>query len=865
MNNVLKTNVTKITQLGIIVFALLFAYQSKAQDLILNTQNEIKSQYASKNQLPNKVAQHVAKYSTFNEVAALEFKEKPTLQHNKKADMEGAVYFTKKQTEITRIMKTAPASLSFSIPVSANRAIELQLVKNDFMANGFKVKTSEGENLELNTKAVFYKGIVKGDPQSIAAISFFNGNVSGIISDKDGNYNLGLMKNDDKTMVLFNEKSLNEDWNGDCGSSSLKSPISTNSFKKEGIALKNEGACDTNDCVGVYCEVDSDFYNNRGSKDAVIEYVTNVFNNASIVFENEGMKICLTHIFIWTSGDNYNGDRGTRLNQFSDVVKDYDFPGTIGVLLYYVPGGDGLANWSDFNGATVLCTDHTANDSGAGGNGAGYGPLGVIGFGGVSANYPQPSRDVQTFTHELGHIFGSPHTQHCSWTVNGISNQAIDGCVASESNYINGVEITCANGPQTSIPNASLMSYCSPDGIPLSNGFGELPGNLMRENYNYAVNNGCLTTHTNDDVFNAYPFLNTLINSNNCNNERVTVYKKGIHYFVHVETESSRKLYNANGDLYCTETTNYDCIRAYDFYEVDMVWACCGDGNDGGDDDDEPQPCDNDNVFASFSWLVPLVDENNCSSEEITVYTTGSYNFIHIQTPTSSKLYFENGTLYCTDSPGYDCVSLYGLSIIEASWACCGGDNDGGNDGNNDGDNDNDPPCDNDNVFAAFPWLVPLVDENNCSSEEINVYDTGNYNYIHIQTPTSGKLYFESGALFCTDSPGYDCVALYGFTVIESTWSCCNMGNLRYDTEQLSESIQVFPNPNEGIFNLLFLSDVEAYTTANMYTIQGKLLKTMELSNLKLQTIDMADLRKGIYILEIVSQSNVFTKRIIVK
>lgn len=762
MNDVLKTNVTKITQLGIIVFALLFAYQSKAQDLILNTQNAVKSQYASKNQLSNKVAQQVAKYSTFDEVAALEFKENPKLQHNKKAHMEGALYFTKKQTEITRILKTAPTSLVFSIPVSANRAIELQLVKNDFMANGFKVKTSEGENFNLNTKAVFYKGIVKGDPQSIAAISFINGNVSGVISDKDGNYNLGLMKNDDKTVVLFNEKSLNEDWNGDCGSSSLKNPMPTNSFKKEGIATKNESACDTNDCVGVYCEVDSDFYNNRGSKDAVIEYVTNVFNNASIVFENEGMKICLTHIFIWTSGDSYNGGRGARLNQFSDVVKDYDFPGTIGVLLYYVPGGDGLANWADFNGASVLCTDHTANDSGAGGNGAGYGPLGVIGFGGVSANYPQPSRDVQTFTHELGHIFGSPHTQHCSWTLNGVSNQAIDGCVASESNYINGVEITCPNGPQTSIANASLMSYCSPDGIPLSNGFGQLPGNLMRANYNFAVNNGCLTTHTNDDVFSAFPFLNAIINSNICDNERVTVYKKGIHYFVHVETQSSRKLYNANGVLYCTETTNYDCIRAYNFYEVDMVWACCGDGNDGGDGNN-PQPCDNDNVFASF------------------------------------------------------------------------------------------------------PWLVPLVNENNCSSEEINVYDTGNYNYIHIQTPTSGKLYFESGALFCTDSPGYDCVALYGFSVIESTWSCCNIGNLKYDAAQLRESIQVFPNPNEGIFNLQFLSDVEENTTANMYTIQGKLLKTMELSNLKLQTINMTDLRKGIYMLEIVSQTKVFTKRLIVK
>jgi len=175
--NVLKTNVLKITQHGIIVFALLLAYQNKAQDLILNTQNEVKSQHASKNQLSNKVAQQVAKYSTFDQVAALELKENLKPPNNKKAAMEGAVYFTKRQAEITRIIKTAPASLNLSIPVSANRAIQLQLVKNDFMANGFKVKTSDGENLKIDTEAVFYKGIVKGDPQSIAAISFFNGNI----------------------------------------------------------------------------------------------------------------------------------------------------------------------------------------------------------------------------------------------------------------------------------------------------------------------------------------------------------------------------------------------------------------------------------------------------------------------------------------------------------------------------------------------------------------------------------------------------------------------------------------------------------------------------------------------------------------
>lgn len=855
--NVLKTNIKKVSLLSILLFALLFFNTSHAQDLIKNTQNGLNSFKASKNIVPNNVAKQVqktAQHTKFQNVNALQLVEGQKQPSAKKTSyLRDAVYFTKVESEIAKVMKNKPVALNFKIPVSAKKTIELELLKNDFMADGFKVKTSEGETFKIPESAVFYKGIVKGNPQSIVALSFYDGNINGVISDKDGNYNLGLMKDDNNTLVLFNENSLKTDWNGSCGSGNIESPLSTKIFKNKetNTSFNNSktGACDTNDCVGVYCEVASDFYNERGSKAAVVEYITNVFNNASIVFDNENMKICLTHIFIWTSGDNYNGGRGARLDQFSDVVKDNDFPGAVGVLIYHVPGGDGLANWDNFNGVTILCADHTANDSGAGGNGAGYGPLGVVGFGGVAANYPEPSRDVQTFTHEVGHIFGSPHTQNCYWTVNGVPNQAIDGCVDSEG--------SCPNGPATTIAEASLMSYCSGESIPLSNGFGPLPGNLMRANYQYAVDNGCLTTSTNDDVFNAFPFLSNLVDAGNCNNERITVFKKGTHSYIHVETNSSSKLYYQSGGLWCTETGNMDCIKGYDLYEIDMLWACCDDGNEGGNNGNNPQPCDNDDVFATFPFLSNYINENNCTSGEINVYKAGAHNYIHVETANSGKLYFQNGNLFCTDSPGYDCVALYGLTNIEANWTCCTDDN-GGNEG---GGNQ---PCDDEGVFTEFPFLAAYVDENNCSSEQLTVYSAGTHNYIHVETPNSGKLYYQSGDLFCTDSPGYNCVELYNLSVVESSWTCCNAGNFKHGAN-FADNIQVFPNPNNGIFNIILPESLNDSAKINVYNIQGMLLKSIESTGLKLQTIDVSNIEKGICFIEVISSSEILTERIIVK
>lgn len=98
---------------------------------------------------------------------------------------------------------------------------------------------------------------------------------------------------------------------------------------------------------------------------------------------------------------------------------------------------------------------------------------------------------------------------------------------------------------------------------------------------------------------------------------------------------------------------------------VEAVWVTCIEdiSTDGGDNNMDP-------IFTDFSWLSDLVDPNNCSTVNITVYQSGIFQFVYIETSTSSILYFQDGTLYCTDAPNYDCRAAYSLTTIADTWGC---------------------------------------------------------------------------------------------------------------------------------------------------------------------------------------------------
>ncbi|RYY54678.1 MAG: T9SS type A sorting domain-containing protein, partial [Chitinophagaceae bacterium] len=100
---------------------------------------------------------------------------------------------------------------------------------------------------------------------------------------------------------------------------------------------------------------------------------------------------------------------------------------------------------------------------------------GVSGIDNSYNSYPTYSWTVEVVSHELGHNFGSNHTQWCGWT-----GGALDNCYATEASPTGSA--ACPPGPAP-VNGGTIMSYChlTGYGINFANGFGIQPGNRIRQ------------------------------------------------------------------------------------------------------------------------------------------------------------------------------------------------------------------------------------------------------------------------------------------------------------------------------------------------------------------------------------------------
>ena len=308
-----------------------------------------------------------------------------------------------------------------------------------------------------------------------------------------------------------------------------------------------------------------------------------------------------------------------------------------------------------------------------------------------------------------------------------------------------------------------------------------------------------LFSQTNS-IFEDYPWLTTLVNPTACTNESVAVYDAGGNDFLLVTDETgSQKLYLDNGTFYCQNSANYDCVAAYNLSSPIADWACnnstptmpTGDGEGASDAA----------IFTDYPWLSPLINTNDCGTASVTEYASGAYTFLLLDNGNGlQQLYFENGTLYCTNSTNYNCVVAYNLTEALRTWSC--------------GDMATDNPTSdtgtsstiNDPLFTLFPWLGDLIGES-CTSEAITVYQQGAYQYLSITDASGGnRLYFEDGRLYCQSGPGLDCVAAYNLNQSVYDWTC-GKDNAQPDCNRYTGTI-VFANCDDGrLFNYIRTAD----------------------------------------------------------
>ena len=390
--------------------------------------------------------------------------------------VEGATLATINFQKINEIVANQYGTIELEIPYQ-NQNIAVLLYKVNPFAEGFHVDTDKGKNISYQ-KGVFYRGIIKGETNSLSAFNFFNGEFNGIISNSTlGNIVVGKLDkvNNQTDYIVYSDAKMKVLNDFDCHTKD-----DPNSTQSNGNLNRNV----TSDrCVGFYFEVDNSlFVQNGSSSTTTTNWMTSVFNNVQTLYNNDGISVGLKSIFIWTTDDPYEGvgtSSGAYLNAFNQNTPVFD--GDLGQLIGIDPqpsGTNGLGGVAvTING---LCSELNYSYS-------------DVNF--SYATVPTYSWTVQVITHEFGHLLGSRHTHACVWNGN---NTSIDGC-GTQAGYSEG---SCAVGPIPTGVGGTIMSYChlvSGVGINLSNGFGPQPATAILN----AVNNStclsfdCLTSCPN--------------------------------------------------------------------------------------------------------------------------------------------------------------------------------------------------------------------------------------------------------------------------------------------------------------------------------------------------------------------------------
>ena len=378
--------------------------------------------------------------------------------------LDDGVVLNLNKPALAKILKGDTEFITLPIPDGKGGTVILELAKVDIFAPGFSIKTSKptSERLE-EAVGVHYRGMVKGDDHSLAAISIFKHEVMGFFStEAQGNNVIGRLGGNNPTNkhILYAEKDLKAsfDFHCDTKDDGVVLPASVLQEPEEEIITR---------CIKIYMEGNYDLFLNKGSVNNTGSYLTGMFNQSATLFANEGIPVAISEITVWNSPSPYNGAGSLDvLNQFRTIRTSFN--GDLAHLITLDRNFGGIAYLS------ALCNRSFS--------------YAVSDVDPTFSTVPTYSWTVSVFTHETGHNLGSPHTHACAWNGNGT---AIDGCGPIAGYPEPGA--TCNVGPLPPQNGGTIMSYChllSGVGINFNLGFGTQPRNVIVNGFNTAA---CLT------------------------------------------------------------------------------------------------------------------------------------------------------------------------------------------------------------------------------------------------------------------------------------------------------------------------------------------------------------------------------------
>ncbi len=347
----------------------------------------------------------------------------------------------KLQPDALRSLYESPeTTFSFTLPASDGNVYNLYLYEVNLLAPG----------ADVPIRGRYYHGSVEGH-KSIVSISVYPDKVVGIIGVDETNIDLVQVRDSDEYVMMNRERNLK---GFTCLSDTNQAVDMSDLVHARDLLAK---------CPTVYFDACPSMLAQLGTKQAVIDYVTDMFNAVKQIYAQvqptgPEVTLLLAGITAWAPGESVDMDTICVTSVDNDklaIYRDFRIANVVpGDLKHIVEFTNDLSGVAYVGG---LC------------NTFGYGYSGLDSNEVPIAAYPTYTWNVSTIAHELGHNFNARHTFDCIWIRDGNPNQSLGGCSAPVGG--------CPDLGESPEGN-TIMGYCG--GYPLTNGFGPQPAAVVR-------------------------------------------------------------------------------------------------------------------------------------------------------------------------------------------------------------------------------------------------------------------------------------------------------------------------------------------------------------------------------------------------
>jgi len=181
-----------------------------------------------------------------------------------------------------------------------------------------------------------------------------------------------------------------------------------------------------------------------------------------------------------------------------------------------------------------------------------------------------------------------------------------------------------------------------------------------------------------------------------------------------------------------------------------------------------------------------------------------------------------------------------------------------------------------DPIFNDFPWLNLLIDQNNCEFTNVDVYiDNAGTQFVYVTIGDTQRLFYGDGEFACLTASNINCLEFCGIgqNNLVDSWVCPSDGGMFTDPPNDNIFGQTVPNIVNTSFDELKIYPTVANETIQVFFSEKADIRLLSLSGQILQvvphaegnsTLKVADLTEGYYMVQVLSEKNMETFKVMV-